>query len=97
MSRWNATTRTALVLSGLFGAALPAAAQQVPGAKADPRPALESADKLPVDLPSVLIRGEDETAGPLLPGNKLSPDEPGKCSSPPTTFMPPWPSYLTTR
>lgn len=35
------------------------------------------AQKLPVDLPSIVIRGEDETAGPLLPGNKLSPDEPG--------------------
>lgn len=46
--------------------ALPAAATE-----------LGEAQKLPVDLPSVLIRGEDETAGPLMPGNKLPPDDPG--------------------
>lgn len=38
---------------------------------------LDGAQKLPVDLPSMIIRGEDETAGPLMPGNKLKPDEPG--------------------
>lgn len=47
------------------------------GAAPEKKPTLDSAQKLPVDLPSVLIRGEDETAGPLLPGNKLNPDEPG--------------------
>lgn len=48
-------------------------------AKISPEKSLptNSAEKLPIDLPSVTIRGEDETAGPMLPGNKLSPDEPG--------------------
>ncbi|HEY9900140.1 MAG TPA: hypothetical protein V6D00_13260 [Pantanalinema sp.] len=74
MKRWIVTTCTAFALAGT----LAVGAQAAPGtAKAAPKPSLENAEKLPVDLPSVLIRGEDETAGPLLPGNKLSPDEPG--------------------
>ncbi len=64
----------AALLLGLL--AMPAAAV-APEKPAAPKPALDSAEKLPVNLPSVLIRGEDETAGPLLPGNKLNPDEPG--------------------
>ncbi|MBO9540645.1 hypothetical protein J7643_08645 [bacterium] len=76
MSRWIATTCTALTLAGTF--ALGAHAAPAPAeAPSAPKPTLENAEKLPVDLPSVLIRGEDETAGPLMPGNKLSPDEPG--------------------
>jgi|GEM_PF-2341358 hypothetical protein len=46
-------------------------------APADPGKPEEAAKKLPVDMPTVLIHGEDETAGPLLPGNKLAPDVPG--------------------
>lgn len=60
-----------LVLVGLvFAALIPEPAYAAEAAKPD-------AQKLPVDLPSIVIHGEDETAGPLLPGNKLSPDEPG--------------------
>lgn len=78
MSRWIVSTCTAFALAGYISSPHPPAAQAAPSsAKLDPKPSLESAEKLPVDLPSVLIRGEDETAGPLMPGNKLSPDEPG--------------------
>lgn len=78
MSRWIISTCAAFALAGT----LPLAAQAAPTAaqgpaKAEAKPSLDSAEKLPVDLPSVLIRGEDETAGPLLPGNKILADEPG--------------------
>jgi hypothetical protein len=32
-------------------------------------------DKLPVNLPPVIVKGEESYAGPLLPGNKLSPED----------------------
>lgn len=64
-----------LLLAGLL--AWPGAALAADKPQAKDKPALDSAEKLPVNLPSVLIRGEDETAGPLMPGNKLNPDEPG--------------------
>lgn len=64
-----------LALALSIGVGLPALAQEAPkpAAKAESEKAM---DKLPVELPSVIIRGEDESVAPLKGGVKLTPLDP---------------------
>ncbi len=55
---------------------MPAFALAPDGKRPEKTPAGKAADKLPVDLPSVTIRGEDESAAPLRGGVKLAPLDP---------------------
>lgn len=56
--------------------ASPSASPTVEVLPAKEPPASATMDKLPVDLPSVIIRGEDETTAPLKGGSKLMPVDP---------------------
>lgn len=49
--------------------------QPVWAAPAPSRSVEATPDKLPVNLPPVIVKGEESYAGPLLPGNKLAPEE----------------------
>jgi len=71
-----------LALSLGLAQGLPAFAQTAaePAKPAAPKPTAKSEgtapEKLPVDLPSVIIRGEDESAAPLKGGVKVAPVDP---------------------
>lgn len=77
-----------LVTLSLGGEALAVEAGAKPAAKPAVPPSEAAADKLPVDLPSVVIRGEDESVAPLKGGVKLTPNDPKA----PLSQLPPAPN-----